>query len=128
MSLHVGVNMAAACTYAQSTCCAWSAQASLALVSRRCVLAAADRRRQDLLRQVQAIRREFDQLHSQVAKWPEVAQPAAAAWEVDPQLRQLADEKAAAVEEQVSCRKQRAHLSLHHSVITAGKLESQLGS
>ncbi len=65
------------------------------------VRAAADRRRQELLKQVQGIKSEFEQLRSQVARWPEAARPGPEAWEVDSQLRQLSDEKAAALEEQV---------------------------
>jgi hypothetical protein len=50
---------------------------------------------------VQAIRQEFEGLAAQVAEWPEAARPPAELFELDPQLRQLAEEKAAALEEQV---------------------------
>lgn len=55
------------------------------------------------MRQVQVIRAEFDELRVQVAQWPEGARPPEAAFEIDPQLRQLAEERAAVQEEQVGC-------------------------
>jgi hypothetical protein len=50
---------------------------------------------------VQAIRQEFDGLKAQVATWPEAARPPAEAFEMDPHLRKLAEEKATSLEEQV---------------------------